>query len=136
MTLLNVVNRQLIFTWKLLSIGMGIVCGYAAIAHFNDHPVFGIMYYVILFDVVLAYTVVYGKTFRIPTLLESAKVRLQLCGTRYRNRAQKKLLKASVKSIPRVGVKVGDFHTMERTSTPVYLHYVLVNIVNMLVAYL
>ena len=114
---------------------MGIVCGYAAIAHFNDHPIFGIMYYVILFDVVLAYTVVYGKTFQIPTLLESTKVQLQLCDTRYRNRAQKKLLKSCVKSIPRVGVKVGDFHTMERTSTPVYLHYVLVNIVNMLVAY-
>ena len=33
MTLLNVVNRQVIFTWKRVSIGAGIVCGYAAIAH-------------------------------------------------------------------------------------------------------
>ena len=135
MTLLNIVNRQVIFTWKLVSIGAGIVCGYAAIAHFGEYPVFSIMYCVMLFDDVLIYTLMYEKAFRIPVLLETAKIRLQVCSIKYRNRAQKKLLKARVNSIPAVGVKVGDFHTMERASTPVFLHYVLTNVVNMLVAY-
>ena len=56
MTLLNVVNRQLIFSWKLVSIGAGIVTGYAAIVHFGDYPIFGILYCVMLFDDVLIYT--------------------------------------------------------------------------------
>ena len=51
--LLNIVNQNMIFTWKILSIGMCITAGYAAIAHFGDHPIFGIMYYGILFDVSL-----------------------------------------------------------------------------------
>ena len=92
------------------------------------------MYSRMLFDDVLIYTLMYEKAFRIPVLLETAKIRLQAC-LKYRNRVQKKLLKARVNSIPAVGVKVGDFHTMERASTPVFLHYVLTNVVNMLVAY-
>ena len=41
--LLNMVNQDLIFTWKLLSLGMCIVNGYAAISHFGGYPIFGVM---------------------------------------------------------------------------------------------
>ena len=41
---LNAVNDNLIFTWKLLSIGVCILTGYAGIAHFGDYPIFGAMY--------------------------------------------------------------------------------------------
>ena len=135
MTLLNIVSRELIFTWKLLSLGVGIFSGYAAIAHFNHQPVFGVMYYAMLFDCVLIYTQVYEKAFRLPSQLERVKTLLKLRGTNYGNRAERKLLSRRVNSIPAMGVRVGDFHVLERTSTPLFLHYVLTNIVNMLVAY-
>ena len=38
-----------------------------------------------------------------------------------------------VRSIPSVGLKVGDFHMLERESTPIFMDYVLKNIVNLLV---
>ena len=135
LTLQNVVNQHLIFTWKLVSIGDRIVSGYAAIAHFSDHPIFGLMYYVIFFDILLIYPLVYGNAFRIPAMFEDVKVLLRLCGLRYTERVQWKILTRSVNSIPAVGVKVGDFHTLERTSTPIFLNYVLTNVVNMLVAH-
>lgn len=84
--MLNSVNSyDLIFTWKLMSITMCIVSGFAAVAHFSEHPDFGVMYYVILFDVAFSYTIIYEKTFKIPELFDQAAAcaLLRIRGCRY-----------------------------------------------------
>ena len=135
-TVLNTANQDLIFTWKLESIGMCITSGYAAIAHFNDYPIFGVMYWSILLNCSVNYTLVYGKAFRVPNLIQDIKKRIRLsagvrcCGP------ERKMLFMQANSIPSsLGIKVGQFHTLERVSTPVYLHYIVTNIVSMLVAW-
>ena len=133
--LFNVVNRHVIFTLKLLYIGMGITSGYAAIAHFSDYPIFGMMYYVMLIDVSLIYTLVYQKGFMVSYEFQTAKKMLKFRVTRNGRTFQRKILEKQLMSIPTVGITVGDFHMLERTSTPIFLHYVLTNIVNMLVAF-
>ena len=133
--LVNVENRNLIFSWKLLSIGMCIISGSAAIAHFSDNPVFGVLYYSLLFDVALFYTIPYEMAFKIPNLITDAKSLLRVQASRQGNRVRRKMLHRQVGSIQSEGIKVGEFHTLERTSTPVFLHYVVSNIVSMLVAF-
>lgn len=134
-TLLNTVFESVIFTWKLVSIGAGIVCGYAAIAHFQDYPIFGVMYYVIFMDGSLTYMFIYEKGFKVPDMFHRAKNLLRLHSSRCGRTRQWQILDKQLMSIPSVGIKVGNFHTLERTSTPVFLNYVLTNVVNMLVAY-
>ena len=121
--------------WKLLCIASCIFSGYAVIAHLKEYPIFGIMYVFIFFDLSLAYLFVYEKAFQVPAHLARVKSLLKACAVRYRNKGERKLLTSQVNSIPEVGIKVGEFHVMERTSTPVFLHYVLTNIVSMLVAF-
>ena len=133
--LLNVVNQHLIFTCKLICIGVCITSGYAAIAHFMSHPVYGIMYVVLFLNCAPLYVLVYDKAFRTPSLLKHVKGTLRLKLYRERNSFQRKIMDRRVMSIPMLGVKVGTFHVMERTSTPVFLHYVLSSIVSMLLAY-
>ena len=106
----NVVNRAIIFTWKLLSIGLSIISGYAAIAHFKDHPIFGIMYYVTFIDSSLSYILVYGKGVRVPQTFSQATNQLRLRLISW-NRQR------------------------ERAAILVCLNDVVVNIVNMLVAF-
>ena len=79
--MVNAVNRNLICTWKLLCLGMSIGSGFAAIAHFKDHPVFGAMYYMLFFDCSIFYCLLYGKAFKISVLFEDAKTILLLRGT-------------------------------------------------------
>ena len=134
-TILNLVNRYLIFTCKLHCIGLAIVTGYAAIAHFTEYPVFGVMYYVIFFDLLLMYALVYEKAFKVAELFEKAKSTLILQSRRSVGGVDWNVLRRQVRSVPPVGIKVGDFHMMERNSTPVYLHYILTNVVNMLVVF-
>ena len=134
-TALNVVNRNLIFTAKLVCLGISITCGYAAIAHFSRYPVFGVMYYVICFEPLFAYTALYQKAFMVPYLMAKARTALRLRVQSIPSEAVRTILVKQLRSIPQVGIKVGGFHLMERTSTPAFLHYVLANIVNMLVAF-
>ena len=129
-SMLNNVNCNMIFAWKLMSISGSIVCGYAAIAHFGEHPIFGVMYYFLLVDCTFIYTVLYGKAFKIPQLFDKAASCALLRTRRNRTNGFRK----QILSIRRSGIRVGDFHQMERTSTLIYVNYVLTNIVNMLVA--
>ena len=48
--LFNFLNRHLIFTMKILCLTLAITDGYAAIAHFSDHLIFGILYYMLVID--------------------------------------------------------------------------------------
>ena len=131
--LLNMVHENTVFTFKLFSIGTCIVTGYVAIAHSQDYPVFGIMYYAIFIDCFLVYMLIYEKGFKVPDMFRKAKRTLRL-RAQGRGRAHE-ILKRQLMSIPAVGIKVGDFHMLERTSTPVFVDYILTNVVNMLVAY-
>ena len=82
LTALNTVNQHLIFTWKIVSLGMCITCGYAAIAHFQEHPVFGVMYYVMFLEAAPVYMLLYQKAFKVPVLFQRAKFLLRLNGSR------------------------------------------------------
>ena len=135
--LVNIVNEDLIFTWKLLSLGICITSGYATIAYFSDHPVFGVMYCVMFLDCVIAYTVVYYKALQFPVTFRNAKMLVQHRAGLYckSNKNQRMILQRQLMSIPPLGIKVGKFHILERTSIPVFLDYVVRNVVSLLVAY-
>ena len=133
--MLNIVNRNLIFPYNLMCIGFGTISGYAAIAHFKDHPLFGLMYCILLTNLALVYSIIYAKAFKVPVLIRSATISLTVCANGLGNKAERGLLRKRVRAIPPLGIQVGSFHTLERTSTPVFLHYVLTNVVNMLVVY-
>ena len=92
------------------------------------------MYYGLLFDVVLFYTVPYEKAFKVPALFTQIKSLLQVQASML-GAPERRLVRRQVTSIQPEGIKVGEFHTLERTSTPVFLHYVLVNIASMLLAF-
>ena len=134
-TAVNVVNKGIIFSTKVNCLGMSITAGYAAIAHFSDHPIFGIMYYVVCIEASLLYSISYQKAFKVPHLIEKARMACKLSGQRLASRAQYRGIEKQLRSIPPVGIKVGEFHMLERTSTPLFLQYVLTNIVNMLVTF-
>ena len=134
-SIVNIANQDLIFTWKLLDVGLCIICGYAAVAHFEEYPLFGTLYYVMLVDCVLIYTLIYGKAFTVPALMQEAKNAILMAAEGKCSKGQRKLVVRRVISIPSLGIKVGEFHMLERISTPVFLHYIVTNVVSMLVAW-
>ena len=118
------VNQNLILTWKLFCFGSSIISGYAAIVNFKERPIFGVMvmYYVIFFDCSKIYTRLYEKGFKVPALLGKTQTLLMLRVNRGVRKADWELLKRQLISVPELGIKVVQFHALERNSTPVFLH--------------
>ena len=93
------------------------------------------MYYVMFIDVALIYMLIYEKGFKVSDTFQRAKDLLRFHAARQGRSFQWKILEKQFMSIPSVGIKVGEFHMLERISTPVFVNYVLTNIVNMLVVF-
>ena len=132
----NIGHRNVIHCIKLLCIVVGTVNGYAAITHSAENIIFGIVTSCMLCDATFLYAFVYEKAFAIPDGLQNLKRVLKLRLIRQPGNALLVELKGLVReidSIPVVGLRVGDFHMLERTSTPVFVDYVLQSIVNLLV---
>lgn len=131
----NTGHRHVIYNVKLFCITAVTLNGYAAIAHIGNHPVFGLISFCVAFDLLCLYAFVYAKAFAIPDGLESLKreLRMRTGLADGRSRRARRALDMQIKSIPQFGLKVGDFHMLERVSTPVFIDYVVKNIVNLLV---
>ena len=133
--LLNTVNRNLIFTWKLLCLTTVIICGYGAIAHFGKHPIVGVMYYMLFFDGSFIYTIMYEKGFKVPGLIAGVRNAFRARISRLRTKSERGILARQAMSVPPAGIQVGQFHMLERKSTPIFLNHVVSNVVNMLATF-
>src|SRR5215211_6582887 len=73
----NTAHRYIIFAWKICCISITVLSGYGAIAHFSEHKVFGVMFYVIFVDILVFYCLMYDKAFSIPDLFEETIINLR-----------------------------------------------------------
>ena len=130
----NFGHRNVIYCIKLLCITLAIVNGYGAIANGGSNVVYLLLASSTSCDMIFLYAFVYEKAFAIPDGFERVKHALVAESRGLRWAQSKKILLRQVRSIPSVGLRVGDFHVLERESTPVLVDYVLKNIVNLLVS--
>ena len=131
--LFNLGHRNVIYALKLACIGLASVNGYAAIAWGTDNVIFTMLASVIANNVIFFYGFVYEKAFAIPDGVKNVKRKLRVQVQACRNVRTRKYLCRRIDSVPSLGLKVGEFHVLERESTPIFVDYVVKNIVNLLV---
>ena len=129
--LMNGVHCDLIFVNKLFSISFCVGMGYAGVAYFHENLALAIMCGLLCIDVGVIHSLVYARGFKV-RLTFGKVVKTMLDSLRRRNRG---VMERQVRSVLPMGIKVGNFHTLERISTPRFLDFVLNNIVSMLVMY-
>ena len=129
--LFNVGHRNITYCIKLVCITVSIVNGYGVVAHGGEDVVFLLLAFSITCDLVFFYAFVYEKAFAIPDGVD--RVKRELTIRRMKNATVERTVRKQLKSIPSFELKVGDFHMLERESTPMFVDYVLKNIVNLLV---
>ena len=132
-SLFNVGHGNVTYCIKLLCITASIVNGYSAIAHGREDVLFLLFASCVTCDMVCFYAFMYEKAFAIPDGFERVKRALIFQTQGLRNTGLRKIIRKQLGSLPPVGLKVGDFHMLQRESTPIFVDYVLRNIVNLLV---
>ena len=134
--LFNEGNSYLIFTFKLLCIYLAVSCGLGAIYCFDYNKSYVLLSGLLCCDIIGLYGIVYEKAFAIPTGVESLRNELLVIVHKKRTtllRREGMIMLRKIRSIPNFGIRVGDFHMMERTSTPIFIDFVIRNVVNLLV---
>ena len=133
--LFNDGNSYLIFTFKLLCLFFTISCGFGFIACFGLNAFYVIFSALLFSDVMVIYSVVYEKAFAIPKGVAELKNELLVAvhGKEMRFRSEGQVMVKKIRAVPSFGIRVGSFHMMGRTSTPIFVDFVIRNVVNLLV---
>ena len=85
-------------------------------------------------EIVMIYCAAYQNAFQIPEDIKKMK-KLMVQLARLGPKNQLRRLQMQVTAIPLVGVKVGDFHLVERMSTPNFIHFFLIQVANLLLIF-
>ena len=84
----------------------------------------------------MLYSIMYERAFAIPKLVRVTKSLVLLrARTGSRRHGFKLGMERRLRSVPAMGIQVGHFHTFERVATPVFIDYVLRNVVGLLVVH-
>ncbi|CAG7723525.1 unnamed protein product [Allacma fusca] len=134
--LFNHCNSSLIFGYKLFCLNISIVSIYLALRLFPVHPLISSCCLYIGVYTMVGFVIIYDKAFVIPQKVEDVKAEMIVAlksncdmGLLDRIRLEKQL-----RSIRDVGVKCGNFSTLERYSSLVFLHFVITSIASLLVS--
>ena len=133
--LFNEGNSYLVFTYKQLCLFVTIFSGFGAIVCFGFNNMFAAFSALLFADIMVVYSVVYEKAFAIPDGVQELKNKLMLLvhGKNMIWRREVEILRRQIRAVPSFGIRVGVFHMMERTSTPIFIDFVLRSVVNLLV---
>ncbi|CAG7785275.1 unnamed protein product [Allacma fusca] len=134
--LFNQSNCFIIFTYKIMGIVASIIGGFFAIRYTYSDPLLGVVCMVIALDSVSFFPLTYERAFLIPDHMRRLKDQLRIVTQKHTSQALRALEVAKIiHSVPKVGVKIGNFHTMKRETTPVFIHYIVYQLASLLVAF-
>ena len=122
--------------FKNISTSISIVGALFVIRYATEYPIMGVVCMLTTVDALVFYSFIYEKAFQVPDRTEMVKrqVKVMVEAVKEGQMVKRSMLKI-IKSIPPLAVKVGDFHTMERTGTLTFLNFVFCQIVGLLVAF-
>ena len=131
--LFNILNSQGIFFVKLFCISGGTMWGHSALTSW-DHLPHAMVSSIMFSDTLVLYSVLYEKAFAVPDEFETAKKAMLMGITSSRlGLVCRAHVKRCLRSVPNAEIRVGSFHTFERLSTPIFVDFIITNVVGLLV---
>ena len=131
MTIYNVSTAGIIFSHKLLNLSGGIVGLYFLIRLVFVQPAVSLLFFVLAFDSITFYTVMWDNASLIPVMIGALKAETDLVASAII--LDRAYFRRVSRSIPCIGVKVGGFRNMERDSTLIFVDFVVSNAVSLLI---
>ena len=132
MTIYNLSTAGIIFSHKLLCLQGSVVGLYFLIRLMFVQPVISVFFFVVAFNSITFYTVLWDNASLIPVMIGLLKAEIAVVtSARTAGRVYFRLVS---RSIPNVGVKVGGFRNIERDSTMIFADFVVDNVVSLLIS--
>ena len=133
----NCSQRYFIFMFRMLVLGCVIFCGFAAVQFFHDDYILGICNVIVMVEAAFVYPFCYDKGFAIPRSTARLKrlLLLRLKQSSVITEAQKCHKLRQLRSSRGMAIQVGNFHQLQRVSTPIFLDFSVKNVVRLAMFY-
>jgi len=117
------------------AITFGIVGGFGFLKLLHRNPVLALIFGNLFIAAILSFPITFNGTHQITEKVEELKREILVKSRKVRTRNGIKEVEMILKSVQRLGIKVGGFNYMERESTLIFLQYVLEQIVDLLITF-
>ena len=128
-----------IFSMKIFYVTDSIFGYFLVIRHLKEHPLYATFSGYIALLCTSLYSVVYSNAFIVPQNMDRVKRQFLMAARRFNGKKLNSvdmfpLFVREMRRFRNVGIRVGNFHTMERESTPIFIDFVVKQLVSLLVA--
>ena len=132
-TFFNYSHATVVFLWKALNFIVPSFAIYFAITWIEVHPIMAGSNLFIGIYAVLMFIITYDHAFSIPLGIENLKSHVDFALKMSRSKASQNFYSKRFKSVPNLGIKVGGFHTLERTTTPMFVLFISNTVFSLLI---
>ena len=129
----NYSNATVVFLWKALNFIVPSFAIYFAITWIEVHPIMAGSNLFIGIYAVLMFIITYDHAFSIPLGIENLKTHVRVALSSSGSKAFQSFYTRRLNSVPNLGIKVGAFHTLERTTTPMFILFITNTVFSLLV---
>lgn len=131
----NQAYRYVHFVWKISCLLCFILGTSSGILLIHSSTPIAIVYFMVGSQGVLVYSMLFHNAFSIPMLMTMLKKKVENVVKMNATTAREKaILLKSIRALPSVAIKVGNFHGFERMSTPNFMGFSVKNITRILIA--
>ncbi|CAG7729759.1 unnamed protein product [Allacma fusca] len=126
--------RNMNYFNKLFDMIATVACYYVAIVNYDRNPRFALGFSLLGLNVMTGFLLLFNKAFKIPMKMDNVKGEISLASHILKKPGSRKYVHCRVTSIQNVGVEMGGFSTLERQSTPNFLHFIVSTVTDLIVA--
>ncbi|CAG7819950.1 unnamed protein product [Allacma fusca] len=122
------------YLMKLFDMIAIVSCYYVAIVYHDQNPRFAFSSLLLGLNMMTGFLLLFDKAFEIPMKMQDVKGEISLASHILKKPGSRKYVRCRVTSLQSVGVKMGGFSTLERQSTPNFLHFIVSTVTDLIVA--
>ena len=131
----NLVFANALWGFKLMFLTYTILDGFSAIRIIHTNLLMGVLYIYLGFSAIVGYLGMFQFGYKVEEKFEDLKRMLEIKSMFLVNPVERKYWAGVLKSIPRMGIRLGGFNRVEREAVPVYIDFSICQIVDLLLAF-
>jgi len=130
----NLVYADGLWVYKVLALVLTIFCGSSAIRLIHTNPILGGLYAYLGLATCICFIGIYRFAYAITEKFQDLKRLMEIISGSLVRPEEKKYWKMVLRSVPssRMGLSLGGFHQVERQAVPIFMDFVVKQIVGLL----
>jgi len=116
-------------------VGVTVLGGFSAIRISHKIPILGFLYSALALAVIIIFIGMFQFAYKVTEKVEKLMEVMEVKSAGLVNLSEKKYWKRRLRSIPRMGMRVGGFGRVEREAVPIFVDFCVKQIVTLLITF-